>query len=604
MDNSSVLKKIANGSSNAPIVYDSLTPVSPTSDNTDVQKQTDELTRQMSVISINLQAIVDYFKNFIFEIKDLHSLIKDEKNYNNLVVPENNININENNTSESNTSETTNTSTGSGGVLGFLFSLLKNPKTILLSLVGAIGYGLYKYFTDDEFKKTILKLAKPVLKAGNDYVLKPIKQLFYKYKDGLYTIMADTFEKLASVSISIPKWLVDLGMPDKLTPFSFLKGTAQNLRNKVKDDQKVRAEAEAKEEESQAASSSNSQASLTPAAAAPSTSVYPISREGNAGVVSPLADVDVGPLPSITGSDRDVMAFIKSNEGVRYTPYRDSAGLWTVGVGHLIGDGTVLPPEMNRRFSPEEVDALFIRDYDKHKKAAEKIPGYNNAGKEGQAGLIDMTFNMGPDWYKTWPNFVKNLSMGNISGVIHSMVDSSWFNQVKGRAVKVINLLKAGLSKSGGQSLPASSYEMPIDTTKPSGTSAFYYTQNNQTSNNTMSPAQAYTKVRAGNVSPNRSSGSLVSPAQMYVDNLRKQPAAITEPKQSYDPGASIGKLTTAIKEHKGKSTKDTIVVDKSRNSQSQMNSLIAKGSIPPPIANRGFLDSFNFFNPPGRMKD
>ena len=53
-----------------------------------------------------------------------------------------------------------------------------------------------------------------------------------------------------------------------------------------------------------------------------------------------------------------------------------------------------------------------------------------------------------------------------------------------------------------------------------------------------------------------------------------------------------------------GKSTKDTIVVDKSRNSQSQMNSLIAKGSIPPPIANRGFLDSFNFFNPPGRMKD
>lgn len=604
MDNSSVLKKIANGSSNAPIVYDSLTPVSPTSDNTDVQKQTDELTRQMSVININLQAIVDYFKNFIFEIKDLHSLIKDEKNFSSPVVPENNININENNTSESNTSETTNTSTGSGGVLGFLFSLLKNPKTILLSLVGAIGYGLYKYFTDDEFKKTILKLAKPVLKAGNDYVLKPIKQLFYKYKDGLYTIMADTFEKLASVSISIPKWLVDLGMPDKLTPFSFLKGTAQNLRNKVKDDQKVRAEAEAKEEESQAASSSNSQASLTPAAAAPSTSVYPISREGNAGVVSPLADVDVGPLPSITGSDRDVMAFIKSNEGVRYTPYRDSAGLWTVGVGHLIGDGTVLPPEMNRRFSPEEVDALFIRDYDKHKKAAEKIPGYNNAGKEGQAGLIDMTFNMGPDWYKTWPNFVKNLSMGNISGVIHSMVDSSWFNQVKGRAVKVINLLKAGLSKSGGQSLPASSYEMPIDTTKPSGTSAFYYTQNNQTSNNTMSPAQAYTKVRAGNVSPNRSSGSLVSPAQMYVDNLRKQPAAITEPKQSYDPGASIGKLTTAIKEHKGKSTKDTIVVDKSRNSQSQMNSLIAKGSIPPPIANRGFLDSFNFFNPPGRMKD
>ena len=604
MDNSSVLKKIANGSSNAPIVYDSLTPVSPTSDNTDVQKQIDESTRQMSDINIILQSIVDYFKNFIFEIKDLHSLIKDEKNYNNLVVPENNININENNTSESNTSETTNTSTGSGGILGFLFSLLKNPKTILLSLVGAIGYGLYKYFTDDEFKKTVLKLAKPVLKAGNDYVLKPIKQLFYKYKDGLYTIMADTFEKLASVSISIPKWLVDLGMPDKLTPFSFLKGTAQNLRNKVKDDQKVRAEAEAKEEESQAASSSNSQASLTPAAAAPSASVYPISREGNAGVVSPLADVDVGPLPSITGYDRDVMAFIKSNEGVRYTPYRDSAGLWTVGVGHLIGDGTVLPPEMNRRFSPEEVDAMFVRDYDRHKKAAEKIPGYNNAGKEGQAGLIDMTFNMGPDWYKTWPNFVKNLSMGNISGVIHSMVGSSWFNQVKGRAIKVINLLRSGLSKSDKQSLPASiNYNMPTDTATPSGTSGFYYTQNKQADSN-ISPAQAYAGAGTGVVGSTQSSGKLVSPAQAYIDNLRKQPTPPTENKQLYNPGASIDKLTTDLKERKVKSSKDTIVIDKSRNKQSQMNALIAQGSIPSPIANRGALNDYNFFNPPGRMKD
>ena len=81
MDNSSVLKKIANGSSNAPIVYDSLTPVSPTSDNTDVQKQTDELTRQMSDINIILQSIVDYFKNFIFAITLIKFNIKIRESY-------------------------------------------------------------------------------------------------------------------------------------------------------------------------------------------------------------------------------------------------------------------------------------------------------------------------------------------------------------------------------------------------------------------------------------------------------------------------------------------------------------------------------------------
>lgn len=53
---------------------------------------------------------------------------------------------------------------------------------------------------------------------------------------------------------------------------------------------------------------------------------------------------------------------IKYFEGVRYRPYRCAAGLWTVGVGHLIGNGKSLPSEYNRTFTKEEVDALLIRD--------------------------------------------------------------------------------------------------------------------------------------------------------------------------------------------------------------------------------------------------
>jgi lysozyme len=53
---------------------------------------------------------------------------------------------------------------------------------------------------------------------------------------------------------------------------------------------------------------------------------------------------------------------IKHFEGVRNRPYRCAAGLYTVGVGHLIGNGKSLPPEYNRVFSKEEIDALLIRD--------------------------------------------------------------------------------------------------------------------------------------------------------------------------------------------------------------------------------------------------
>ena len=53
---------------------------------------------------------------------------------------------------------------------------------------------------------------------------------------------------------------------------------------------------------------------------------------------------------------------IKRFEGVRNRAYRDCVGLWTIGVGHLIGDGKSLPDSWNRTFTEEEINALLIRD--------------------------------------------------------------------------------------------------------------------------------------------------------------------------------------------------------------------------------------------------
>ena len=56
------------------------------------------------------------------------------------------------------------------------------------------------------------------------------------------------------------------------------------------------------------------------------------------------------------------IALIKHHEGVRSRPYRCPANLWTVGVGHLIGDGKLLPDSWNRIFSQEEIDGLLKSD--------------------------------------------------------------------------------------------------------------------------------------------------------------------------------------------------------------------------------------------------
>ena len=56
------------------------------------------------------------------------------------------------------------------------------------------------------------------------------------------------------------------------------------------------------------------------------------------------------------------IALIKHFEGVRNRAYRDCIGLWTIGVGHLIGDGKLLPDSYNRTFSEEEIDGLLRAD--------------------------------------------------------------------------------------------------------------------------------------------------------------------------------------------------------------------------------------------------
>lgn len=64
---------------------------------------------------------------------------------------------------------------------------------------------------------------------------------------------------------------------------------------------------------------------------------------------------------------------IKYYEGVKKQPYRCPAGLWTIGVGHLIGDGSSLPDSWNRTFTIEEVDALLAQDVARFERGVSRL---------------------------------------------------------------------------------------------------------------------------------------------------------------------------------------------------------------------------------------
>ena len=87
---------------------------------------------------------------------------------------------------------------------------------------------------------------------------------------------------------------------------------------------------------------------------------------------------------------------IKKFEGVRSRPYRCPAGLWTVGVGHLIGDGKQLPDSYNRSFTESEIDAILRQDLARFERGvAMQFPMSYRFTQGMFDALVSFSFNLG-----------------------------------------------------------------------------------------------------------------------------------------------------------------------------------------------------------------
>jgi len=90
-----------------------------------------------------------------------------------------------------------------------------------------------------------------------------------------------------------------------------------------------------------------------------------------------------------------LIKMLRHHEGVRSKPYRCPAGLWTVGVGHLIGDGKSLPESWNKTFTTEEIDGILKRDLNRFELGVSKmLPNVRLRQCEFDC-LVSFAFNLG-----------------------------------------------------------------------------------------------------------------------------------------------------------------------------------------------------------------
>jgi len=112
---------------------------------------------------------------------------------------------------------------------------------------------------------------------------------------------------------------------------------------------------------------------------------------------------------------------IKHHEGVRSRPYRCPANLWTVGVGHLIGNGKSLPDSWNRTFTETEIDGILKYDLRRFELGVHKmLPNVPLRQHEFDA-LVSFCFNLGLGCFQR-STLRQALLRGNKKAAMESLV--------------------------------------------------------------------------------------------------------------------------------------------------------------------------------------
>lgn len=139
---------------------------------------------------------------------------------------------------------------------------------------------------------------------------------------------------------------------------------------------------------------------------------------------------------------------LTEEEGLKYKPYKCTAGHWTIGIGHNL-DAAQIDKIIGRKYSlsivltKQEVDAIFLHDLNNVLDDIEySLPWFSEIPDYQQYVLISLVFNMGIYGLLKFKNTLKAWSNGNMDGVIHGLEHSRWYKQVGNRAGKLVGILE------------------------------------------------------------------------------------------------------------------------------------------------------------------
>ena len=136
--------------------------------------------------------------------------------------------------------------------------------------------------------------------------------------------------------------------------------------------------------------------------------------------------------------DDKARQLIKSHEGVRMTPYIDTVGKCTIGVGRNLTD---------RGLTVEEVELLFETDFKLAKHILDIwLADWQSYPASVQMALLSMAFNLGGPRLSGFVKMRAALIDHDYEEAARQALDSRWAKQVGSRADEIAKLIGEGAS--------------------------------------------------------------------------------------------------------------------------------------------------------------
>lgn len=123
-------------------------------------------------------------------------------------------------------------------------------------------------------------------------------------------------------------------------------------------------------------------------------------------------------------TDDELKESIKKEEGLKLNVYRDQFGNLTVGYGHLLRVGSVIPIEV--------AEILFEADYQRACKEYDSLALSLDPVRRGV--IIDMIFNIGINGVMKFTQMLNHLRDKNWIRAAYELMDSAYGSQVPNRA--------------------------------------------------------------------------------------------------------------------------------------------------------------------------